>query len=76
MNSELDNSVLEAFLKSTLYKIEDFGSKKKLEEMLGFYIDKVARREKSIQLWFCDSLKIKKALDDSHEQLRNLKLND
>lgn len=76
LSSELDNSVLEAFLKCTLYKIEDFGSKKKLEEMLGFYIDKVARREKAIQLWFCDSLTIKKALDETHEQLRNLKLND
>lgn len=47
--SELDNSILESFLKNTLYKIEDFGSKKKLEEMLGFYVDKVARREKAIQ---------------------------
>lgn len=49
LTAELDNSVLEAFLTNTLYKIEDFGSKKKLEEMLGFYVDKVARREKAIQ---------------------------
>ena len=76
LTSELDNSVLESFLKNILYKIEDFGSKKKLEEMLGFYIDKVARREKAIQHCFWDSLKVKKTLDESHEQLKNLKIND
>jgi hypothetical protein len=74
--SELDNSILEAFLKNTLYKIEDFGSKKKLEEMLAFYIDKVARREKAIQECYCDSLEVKKHLDESKKQLTSIQIPD
>lgn len=75
-NSELDNSILEAFLKNTLYKIEDFGSKKKLEEMLGFYVDKVARREKAIQKCYVDSLEVKKLLDDTRKNLKNVQIPD
>jgi len=74
--ADLDNSILEAFLMKTLYKIEDFGSKKKLEEMLGFYIDKVARREKSIQKCYCDSLEVKKHLDSSKKELTSIQIPD
>lgn len=70
--SDLDNSVLEAFLKQTLYKIEDFSSKKKLEEMLSLYVDKVARRENAIQKCYNDSLSIKAALEDTRGRIRNI----
>ena len=74
--SDLDNSILESFLKNTLYKIEDFGSKKKLEEMLGFYIDKVARREKVIQKCYNDSLEVKAVLDESQKNLKEIQIPD
>jgi len=74
--SDVDNSILEAFLKNTLYKIEDFGSKKKLQEMLGFYIDKVARREKLVQNCFNDSQKLKKILENFHEELKTIQIPD
>lgn len=76
MISDLDNSILEAFLKNTLYKIEDFGSKKKLEEMLGFYIDKVARREKAIQSCHCDAIDVKHIIDSTKKELTTINIPD
>ena len=70
--SDLDNSVLEAFLKNTLYKIEDFSSKKKLEEMLYLYVDRVTRRENSIQKYYNESIRVKDETDYTKDRIREL----
>ena len=70
--SDLDNSILEAFLKNTLYKIEDLSSKKKLEEMLYLYVDKVTRRENNIQRYYNESIRVKDEIDHSKGLIREL----
>lgn len=44
--------------------------------MLGFYVDKVARREKAIQGCYCDSLAVKQVLDENHEKLTSIRIPD
>ena len=46
---DFDSAILEEFLKKNLVKIPDSATKKEFEDMIGFYMEKTARREYSIQ---------------------------
>jgi hypothetical protein len=49
LKTDFDTFILQEFLKKNLHKIPDAASKKEFEDMIGFYMEKTARREHSIQ---------------------------
>lgn len=46
---DLDSIMLQDFLKQNLYKIPDNATKREFEDMIGYFMEKTARREYSIQ---------------------------
>jgi hypothetical protein len=46
---DLDSAVLQEFLKTNLFRIPDNATKREFEDMIGFFMEKTARREYSIQ---------------------------
>ena len=49
VGEDFDTPVIQDFLKRNLYLVGDSRSKKELEDMLGFYVEKLCKRENSIQ---------------------------
>jgi hypothetical protein len=72
LRREFDGTLLEEFLKRNLYKLADSSSKKELEDMLGFYIEKMARREHNIQNSFGGLLKIRAEIEESETKRSKL----
>ncbi len=63
ISEEFDQEILEQFLKTNLHHLADNGSKKEFEDMLGFYLDKVDRRENSIQSSYGTLLQIRAEIE-------------
>lgn len=63
---------METFLKRNLYKLGDMESKRQFEDMLGFYVEKLARREHSIQTSFKHLVEVRAKIADKDKERAEL----
>lgn len=70
--TKYDHALIAEILKKTLFKLEDSESKKEFEEMMHFYIEKIASREHQLQEAFAHSLDARARLRDAEERKDSL----